>query len=153
MKLPIFGKFLRARALTKQAQTARDEKLDEIADSRQKAQDALEAFGKLKIDLYDGRLRKVVNGLERFRDVDSLPIELNNTPSVHLESPKEIQETDFEPVNGLKATILAGGVGAVTTSVSFAAVGTFASASTGAPIAALHGVAAMNATLAFLAGC
>lgn len=64
----------------------------------------------------------------------------------------EFAEIDFKAINGVKAALVAGGSGAATGAVAFGAVGAFASASTGTAIATLHGVAATNATLAFLGG-
>lgn len=64
----------------------------------------------------------------------------------------ELRQVGFKAVEGLVALAGGGAAGAAAGGITFAAVGTFAAASTGVAISGLSGAAATSATLAWLGG-
>ena len=90
--------------------------------------------------------------LSRIDDIEL--IEPTPAPKDHVGSKPitEVNRIDIEKDHTLTTTIAAGGFGATSAAIAYATVGAFASASTGTAISVLSGVAASNATLAFLGG-
>jgi hypothetical protein len=155
MKIPIFSKFMKAKAISKKAKAERDSKIAEVEDRKQEAHDSMESLGRAKLAVADGNLRRFIRQFQRITNIELMPEEKSEIPEVELESVTELQQTKFEPIDNLKVALMAGGAGAAgaaSGAVAFGAIGSFASASTGTAIATLHGAAATNATLAFLGG-
>lgn len=122
---------------------------------RERVSDSLNHLGQIKLNILKSSVTDFVTSFEKLKNVD-----FEN--SVGLEELKNlhIDKKDFEELKQLGnfAAEVAGGVaagatgGALTALGAYSAASAFASASTGTAIAALHGAAATNATLAFFGG-
>lgn len=124
---------------------------EEVKSKREQAQDHFELLGHIQADI-------VRNGLQRYADIiDRLNIEDNVdlqdvVGKETLDGVANIQQSIVSletALGGLASGALAG---ALTGFGMYGGVGLFASASTGTAIASLSGVAATNATLAWLGG-
>ncbi|MCM1086610.1 MAG: hypothetical protein NC419_00520 [Muribaculaceae bacterium] len=156
------GKTIKASQDNSQAKRINEranEKVEDAAKQLDKARrqcgEALEYLGEEKVTVLNSSVRKFLDSFEWIKNVefvDSLGLdELNN---LHI---------DHDVFNTLKemesfASSLTGGAMAGAAGGAFAAFGaysaatTFGTASTGTAISALSGIAAENATLAFLGG-
>lgn len=154
------GKSLSAAVDNSDAEEMNDEAKDVIDGARRAVEKArlrsakeLELLGLEKVAAWQGPLAHFLKTINKLQNVD-----MNNLPSSE-ESKRLNKETiaqmqisceEVEHTFGIGIGGLAAGAGAAL--VSYAAVGTFASAGTGAAIAGLSGAAATNATLAWLGG-
>lgn len=113
----------------------------------------LQDLGETKFGLYDTDLRRFVEAFRQIKNADlaELADERPDFAGGSLDL-REIREIDFGAVDVLKTVTVASGAGAAAGMVAFGAVGSFAAASTGTSIVALNGIAASNATLAWLGG-
>jgi hypothetical protein len=129
------------------------EALTKLENAREKTNQDLEELGGLKLRIYSS-LEEAVKLLNHFKEAELS--RLNTTAESH--DPK--LEREIRGLNEYKSAvsdIVKGGVtsaagGALTGLAAYGAVGTFGAASTGTAISTLGGVAASNATLAWLGG-
>lgn len=126
-----------------------------LIEAKQNSQFNLEELGKLKIEILDNSIQEFINIYEQLNNVDvqdSIGLQEINKFRLDKQSITELKEI------GEFATSIAGGIasgavgGAIAAFGAYGAAGWLASASTGTAIAALHGAAATNATLAFFGG-
>jgi len=101
-------------------------------------------LGVAELNAYDGPIRDYVRLVGHMKDLQLSGIALDATPEFVRTFDVDVEDVDVSSLEVLKA--LATGGAAV------AAVGTFATASTGTAIGALSGAAPTNATLAWLGG-
>ena len=148
-------KSTKARNITEQAQ-------DTYEQAKLKAELARDAANKSLVTLGCEKLGTLNTSVQRFvADFNKIhSIELKKSDGL-LEAGRfrtehqaalEVRELEKMAVSVAKGAIGGAGAGALTAAGAFGAVTTFGAASTGTPIAALSGVAAHNATLAFLGG-
>lgn len=143
---------LQAHEVTKGANSALDQAVQQLEDARAEAQEQLAALGQLELDLYGGVLRRFSRAFSRLKNVSLTDVESENLPpAIEAFSAGELT-VDFTAIDGLKTAVLTGGSGAAAGLITFASVGTLATASTGTAIGTLSGAAATNATLAWLGG-
>jgi hypothetical protein len=114
--------------------------------------EALASLGQAELAAYDGPLRQFANAFAQLKNVTIADIETDSLPPAIAEYDTSVDAIDFRGVDAMKTLAAGGGAGALSGFVTMAAVGTFASASTGTAIAGLSGAAATNATLAWLGG-
>jgi len=126
-----------------------------IEDAKENTKNAIEALGKEKIEILSSSMNDFVVNFEKIKNVnfkESRGIEelkkFNLTPEKFQEIKTASCEAKDIAVNGLAAM----GSGAATACLTYGAVGYLGAASTGTAIGALSGVAASNATLAWLGG-
>jgi hypothetical protein len=112
----------------------------------------LEGLGHAELRAYDGPLRQFVDAFAKLKHVTVSDLELTDLPPVIAAFDTNIDDIDFRGVDALKSLVAGGTAGAASGMVTMAAVGTFATASTGTAIGTLSGAAATNATLAWLGG-
>lgn len=126
-----------------------------LIEAKQDSQFNLEELGKLKIEILDNSIQEFINTYEQLNNVDvqdSIGLQELNKFRLDKQSIIELKEI------GEFATSIAGGIasgavgGAIAAFGAYGTAGWLASASTGTAIAALHGAAATNATLAFFGG-
>ena len=145
--------FDEAKKLNKKAKKTYDDAKYTLKINKRITNEKLKELGSLKFNLYNNELSKFV---ELFSQIKYLELENNividknkNITSFDLLSIKKSVVKFHEIAGGGIASLGAGGL------ASFGAlggVGALASASTGTAIASLSGVAATNATLAWLGG-
>ena len=142
-----------AEEMNDEAEGMVDEARRAVEAARLKSSKELELLGLEKVAAWQGPLSHFLKTINKLQNVDMDKI------SVSVEGKKLSKETlsrmevaykEVEHAFGIGAGTLAAGAGAAL--VSYAAVGAFASAGTGAAIAGLSGAAATNATLAWLGG-
>ena len=125
----------------------------DVERARLKSRKELELLGLEKVAAWQGPLAHFLKTIRKLNNVDMdkllLPSESAKLGKETI-SRMEISYKEIEHAFGVGAGALAAGTGAAL--VSYAAVGAFASAGTGAAIAGLSGAAATNATLAWLGG-
>lgn len=154
------GKSIAAASDNSDAEEMNDEAEDlvdsarrDVERARLKSRKELELLGLEKVAAWQGPLAHFLKTIRKLNNVDMdkllLPSESAKLSKETI-SRMEISYMEIEHAFGVGAGALAAGAGAAL--VSYAAVGAFASAGTGAAIAGLSGAAATNATLAWLGG-
>jgi hypothetical protein len=121
---------------------------------RETAQD-LESLGKTKLYCWSNTIGSFVDIFSKFKNV-----RFENVPNIDAKLQKQLQGDELKnmAIASIKAQeVVKGGIGALGAGAlagiaSYGGVMMFASASTGTAIASLSGVAATNATLAWLGG-
>lgn len=136
-----------AQDIGSRAERKHRKKLEEVDKARQNTNNELARLGKLKIDIFSNQMKHVVDvvakstsKLEDFNEavLDNQIPQLSNIVTNSLEIEKGL-------ASGVASGVLVG-MGA------YGSVGMLATASTGTAISTLSGVAATNATLAWLGG-
>ncbi|MCX6135898.1 MAG: hypothetical protein NTV54_00155 [Ignavibacteriales bacterium] len=151
-KIPVLGKYLKARELSQKTIKEYFEKKEALELAQEETQTALELFGRVKIEVLQRTLRPFVAQLSRIEDIELIEEQPSAEHTSKSNSVTQLDSLDIERDHGLAKTVAAGGIGATSAAIAYGAVGAFASASTGTAITALSGAAASNATLAFLGG-
>ncbi len=126
-----------------------ENKLNEV---REQAQQQMNRLGELKLELYQNTLTPFVNTYQKIKDIDFNDRDIFRKSTLTRESMKELCTTTLQVTDVLQAGVAAIGSGGLAGLAAFGGVGLLATASTGTGIAALSGVAATNATLAWLGG-
>lgn len=145
-----------AKAVNQLAQRICDDAKEEVHRTRRISYSALESLGRLKLVILDKSFNRFVEVFSRISkyNFDNNTAGLNELGKFKLD-PRSLQE--MRELGGVAASLFSGVAGGGTAG-ALAAFGAFnatmalGSASTGAAIASLSGVAATNATLAFLGG-
>ena len=122
---------------------------------RQSANEALQQLGKLKIDILNKNIENFIENFQRIKNVDFEELCLSDDANK-----LQIEEQAIEELKLMSSVAkdIATGIGAGATIGAVMAFGAYSGtmclgvASTGTAIATLNGVAASNATLAFLGG-
>ena len=131
--------------------------------SRERTQNLLEALGRRKVKLYKDGIIPFVVTFSRIKDVDfheidvwddlsigDLKNEILQVREIALKMEMALKMPKMEEVLGGGAAAL--GSGTLVGMATYGSVGLLGAASTGTPIIGLSGVAATNATLAWLGG-
>ncbi len=142
-----------AKRINRSAERIYDEAQERLKESKEETNSNLEKLGKLKAHIYEETLGDFVKSFSQIKNID-----FKDNLNLGIKLPSDYQEmVDFEDsvleINEvLGGTIAATGGGALAGFGALGGVGMLASASTGTAIASLSGVAATNATLAWLGG-
>lgn len=128
---------------------------DNLDKSREATFYSLEALGREKIYVFDVSIKRFIDSFEKLKNVDisdSVGIDEINKLKFDKAYFDELKESSLQVTSMLAGGI--GGVGACALAAfgAYSATMAFGAASTGTAIASLSGVAATNATLAFLGG-
>ena len=126
-----------------------------LKSARKDCTGQLEKLGRQKFGIWDRQLGRTVSLLERIRNV-----ELHGTAEVGELGAKALSRADLakmKEVSMLSSEVVGGGLralgsGALVGMATYGATAMFATASTGTAISSLGGVAATNATLAWIGG-
>ena len=124
-------------------------------EAREQSNDAVKSLGNKKIFILNNSMKLFLKSFTKIKNVD-----FSKTEGLNELSKLKFNETELKELECLQsmATVIAGGVvsgaalGAITAFGAYGATMSFAAASTGTAISALSGVAATNATLAWLGG-
>ncbi len=144
-----------AKNYNKTANTIQQQAHDELEAQRKACATALQSLGTEKLFVLNHNLKQFLDTFTRIKNVDfQESIGLDELDRMHID------QQDFQEMENLVsfAGSIAGGAAAGTASGVLTVFGAYgaaqalASASTGTAIAALHGAAATNATLAFFGG-
>ncbi|KLI29719.1 hypothetical protein [Brachyspira hyodysenteriae] len=126
---------------------------DNLDKSREATFYSLEALGREKIYVFDVSIKRFIDSFEKLKNVDisdSVGIDEINKLKFDKAYFDELKESSLQVTSMLAGGI--GGAGALAAFGAYSATMAFGAASTGTAIASLSGVAATNATLAFLGG-
>ena len=128
---------------------------DEANTSRKNSGDAITNLGKAKINILEDSIKPFIASFEKLHNVELTDsVGLNELQKFHID---EQSFGELKEMQAMAASI-AGGVasgatiGAITAFGAYGGAMAFGAASTGTAIASLSGIAATNATLAFLGG-
>lgn len=128
---------------------------DGLEKSRKASNTALEALGGKKLFVLDKSISRFVTSFEKLKNVrleDSSGMDELNKFRLDKQSVSELKGMSDYAASILGGTAAGALGGALTAFGAYSAVMAFGAASTGTAIATLSGVAATNATLAFLGG-
>ena len=123
--------------------------------SRKATHSALESLGREKIYVLDNSVRKFIETFEKLKNVEllySTGVDEINKLKFDKASFDDLKKCSIEVASMLAGGIGGIGGGALAAFGAYSATMTFAAASTGTAITSLSGIAATNATLAFLGG-
>ena len=125
-----------------------------LEERRKKTQDAVESLGRQKVLLYRDALAPFVGTFSKIKNVEYEEGDIRDgkLPDVSIDEVREVREVVLRMEEVVGGGALAGGAGALAGLAAYGSVGVLATASTGTAIAGLSGVAATNATLAWLGG-
>lgn len=144
-----------AKSINAEAQSTFDKAKTATERARNKSNKSLEKLGKTKLTVLDQSMMSFVHTFEQIHN-----LKLKNSPGLDELSKFHLDKQDLleiREMSNMASSVLGGmvggvGAGALTAFGAYGATMTFAAASTGTAIASLSGVAATNATLAFLGG-
>jgi hypothetical protein len=144
-----------ANDINASAQMLVDDAKERLENERDMAAKELERLGELKLQIWDGDMARFVKTFNKIKN-----IEFKDGRDMGTLGPLVVTKGELSEIKNISlhaGTLLAGGAGAVGSGVlmgvaSYGGVVTFGAASTGAAISGLSGVAATNATLAWLGG-
>jgi len=143
----------RANRINTRAQELYDEYSDKLERARSTTNATKEQLGELKFGAYENLVLPFVDIFQQIKNVDFEAIELNEgTLSIKESDLKEVQQIALEMQDVVAGGIASLGAGGLAGMAAYGSVGTLATASTGTAIGSLSGVAATNATLAWLGG-
>ena len=145
----------KAKDINEEAQSIVKSAKNSATRAKNKSGRMLEELGKTKLVVLDGTMKSFVKTFEKIHSIEFVESrELKELSKYHIDKQ---QLTEMKEMGNMATTVLGGlvggaGAGALTAFGAYGATMTFATASTGTAIASLSGVAATNATLAFLGG-
>ncbi len=127
----------------------------EVNAAREKSQKSLEGLGNRKLHVLNNSIKRFLTTFEKIHS-----IQLKETAGINELGKFQLDRQEIaqmQKMSLLAGSVLSGlvggaGAGALAAFGAYSATMTFATASTGTAIASLSGVAATNATLAFLGG-
>lgn len=142
-----YSDFDKAKSIGESAERKYKSSEKKLEENRKLTQKDLMALGELKAVVFTNQIKHLVDMQEKFKSkIEGFDekIFIENLPDVKVQV-----ERSTELVGGVSSGIASG---ALLSFGTYGAVGVFATASTGTAIGALSGVAATNATLAWLGG-
>ncbi len=145
----------KAQSINQSSQATVDYANESADAARKKSNKSLETLGKTKLEVLDQSMNRFISTFEKIHSID-----LKDSPalnefksfSLDKQSIVHIRKLSNLASSALGGLIGGAGAGALAAFGAYSATMTFAAASTGTAIASLSGVAATNATLAFLGG-
>ena len=144
-----------AERLREDAESIFDDAKNELEAARKKTATRLDELGWLKLNVWDRQMGRFVDLVEKVRNVELTGQASNDEfrlAQFTRQELGEIRNTSLKASEVVSAGTTALGAGALAGVAGYGGVMMFGSASTGAAIAGLSGVAATNATLAWLGG-
>jgi hypothetical protein len=153
--IPIYTPWSEAKSIMSETQRSIIIKEQEVENIRLKTSVALERLGNVKCKIYDTSMRDFIQAVSQIRGINFKDKRDTGEPNYIFRedfTPDRSKGTSMDKVDVLIKMIGAGGAGAVTGAITWGAVGSLALSSTGTAISTLSGVAATDATLAWLGG-
>jgi hypothetical protein len=145
----------KAGDINTQANTTVNDAKEALEYARRASGQSLEALGGKKVFVVDKTLSRFVAAFEQIKNIDlqeSVGLQELNKFKVDKQSFSQMKELGGYVVSMLSGVTGGALGGALTAFGAYGAAMTFGAASTGTAIASLSGIAATNATLAFLGG-
>ena len=135
-----------AKDINRDAQNTFDKAKRKAKRAKNASKKSLEALGTAKLNVLDKSMSKFV---EAFSQIKNISFTESDGLDEELKEMRELGDMATSMIGGM---VGGAGAGALAAFGAYGATMTFAAASTGTAIASLSGVAATNATLAFLGG-
>ncbi|MCK0912238.1 hypothetical protein BFR85_004185 [Acinetobacter pittii] len=144
------GSLKEAKEIGNEAESKYNLALYELEEEKDKTNSALEELGRLKLNIFTHQIKHTIDVIKKSKEASG---KLENfESSISIDELKEMEAMVFNSLR-LEAGLLAGTTGGALAGLgAYSSVGFLASASTGTAISGLSGVAATNATLAWLGG-
>ena len=142
-----------AQSINEDAELIYEDAEDKLISQRDRTQNSIEALGVLKFIIYNNSIIPFINEFTKIKNIEnSINIEGvdHSLPSNQNMIEMKKQSLELQEIVGGGLTAL--GAGGLAGLAAYGGVGLLATASTGTAIAGLSGVAATNATLAWLGG-
>lgn len=146
------GNMKEAKEIGENAQVNYDEALNDLEQKKEETNIKLEELGRLKLSIFTHQIKHTIDVIKNSKSKKSSGTLENFESSISIE---ELKAMEAMVLNSLKleAGLLSGTAGGALAGFgAYSSVGLLASASTGTAISGLSGVAATNATLAWLGG-
>lgn len=147
--------FNSAEKLNKKAQYLYDKASEELKSARNAAQQTMKTLGESKFKIYKNSIIPFVKCFSKIKRIDfndSLLLDASNLPQVKTHELSELKQVALKMEDAVSGGIVALGSGGLAGLAVYGSVGLLGTASTGTAISTLSGVAATNATLAWLGG-
>ena len=141
--------------INKEATTILETAQAEAVLASNESEQKLDELGKIKLNVLDKSMSRFVAVFDKIHNIelrDSVGLEELGKYGIDKQSVIELREMSTLAKEAIGGLLGGAGAGALTAFGAYGATMTFASASTGTAIATLSGIAAKNATLAFLGG-
>ncbi|MDC5130539.1 hypothetical protein NRA09_16550 [Acinetobacter baumannii] len=144
------GSLKEAKEIGNEAESKYNLALYELEEEKDKTNSALEELGRLKLNIFTHQIKHTIDVIKKSKEASG---KLENfESSISIDELKEMEAMVLNSLR-LEAGLLAGTTGGALAGLgAYSSVGFLASASTGTAISGLSGVAATNATLAWLGG-
>ena len=144
-----------ASNLNNEAKRTYDDACSALEAARDKAQSAMDSLGKLKFELYELRLIPFVEAFSKIKNIDFQDQKLTEEfklAGINQGDMLAIQKSALDMKDVVSGGVTALGAGGLAGLAAYGGVGALATTAGGTAIAGLGGVAATNATLAWLGG-
>jgi len=143
-----------AKDVNDEARSTYDSAERSLRRSREAAQKSLDSLGKLKFELYEQKLIPFVDAFNKIKNIDFQRDGIEDIlhPGQGRQDLKSLEEITLRMRDIVSGGIGALGAGGLAGLATYGSVGLLASTAGGTAIGTLSGVAATNATLAWLGG-
>ena len=144
-----------AKDINRDAQNTFDKAKRKAKRAKNASKKSLEALGTAKLNVLDKSMSKFVEAFSQIKNIsftESDGLDEMKKFTLDKQELKEMRELGDMATSMIGGMVGGAGAGALAAFGAYGATMTFAAASTGTAIASLSGVAATNATLAFLGG-
>ena len=151
----IDAKAKRAKNIDEQAKRILSLAQKNALTAKEKSQESMVEFGHIKLYVLESSVRRFVDVFEKIHNIDlENSVGLDELSKYHIDKQSllELRMMSVLAVESLGEVPVAASAGALLTFGAYGATMTFANAAEGTAIATLSGMAAKNATLAFLGG-
>lgn len=147
--------FNRADSLNSEAKEIYDDACKSLDKCRNKVQQSITNLGELKFHIYETQIIPFVETYQKIKNIDFANSQLNqefNLNGISQNDILSIQKSALDMKNIVGGGVTALGAGGLAGLATYGSVGVLASTAGGTAIGGLTGVAATNATLAWLGG-
>lgn len=143
-----------ANETNEQAQRIYDNAARKLETTREKAQDSLSALGELKFSLYKDKLIPFVAAFKKIHNIDFQHDAIDDELQLAVDHADmaDIENATLKMTDIVSGGVVSLGTGGLAGLAAYGSVGLLASTAGGTAIGGLSGVAATNATLAWLGG-
>ena len=137
-----------------QAQRIYDTAVQELETIREKTQDSLNTLGKLKFSLYQNKLIPFIEAFKRIHNIDFQNDAIKDELQLAIDHADimDIENSTLKMTSIVSGGVMSLGTGGLAGLAAYGSIGLLASTAGGTAIGGLSGVAATNATLAWLGG-
>ena len=147
-----FDRLNQAKILSEQAQERYEAQKHRLEKAREGCQSTLEMLGRRKLQVMDTEMRRFAASFGQLKNVKLTDVpSMAAFPQTELQA-MQVQAIGFEAIDVLKTLAASSAGGATAGFVAYGAVGALGVASTGTAISSIGGIAAYNATMAWLGG-